>query len=289
MRLILQNEYGSFEIGGGSHKKARLLDMVGLGTIGKNVSTLSFVSQAGKSVQNIRETERTITMSFDFFGDAHEVLKLYKIICHPFELFFSTALGRRKISAIVTQATETEKIIYNKWNKIAIQMVCYNPYFNDWYSSRLALASIADHFPNVQDADGWSVELPAVASTRESRQEIVNRGDVVLYPILYISNKSVLAALSDEHGLIITNHTTGARITLNYEIGANEEVIIDLPKRAINSSRNGNITSSISDDTVLSDFYLAVGRNDIEVTSLNISDVLVVDIEYNNNYLTVVI
>lgn len=51
MLITLKNEFGTFEIGGGRHKCARLTDISGLGISGKEITSVVFPSQAGHTVK----------------------------------------------------------------------------------------------------------------------------------------------------------------------------------------------------------------------------------------------
>lgn len=289
MRIILQNEYGKFEIGGGSHSVARLLKYDGLGTVSKSAKKITFVNQPGSVMQSMRDNERTITLSFDFYGNQKKVEDLYNIICHPVNILFVTSRYRRKIQGVITDTTQAINIIYGIWQSIAIQFICNNPYFNDWENTLLPLANIENQFPNLQESDGWFVNLPAVATMIKNSAIITNKGDTILYPILHIRNISTAISSSGEHGIIIKNNTTGKIIEFNHFITSGEIITADIPNRKITSNISGDITKYISDDTVLSDFFLEIGDNEISVESLDIADVLTVDIEYNNNYMAVVL
>lgn len=287
MRIVIKNEYGEFEIGGTT--KTKLLEITGIGVAGKEADIKSFATQPGTVTRSVRDTERTISLSLDFWGSPRTVEKLYKIIYHPVEIWFYLDYCSRKITGRLIDATDITNIIYRKWQSVILQFTCDDPYFHDLYDIKEGLATITDHFPNLEENGEWYIELPAVATSSSARNIIRNEGGTRLYPKLYIQNIGQISALSDEYGVIITNHTTGKKITLNYEITGDDIVTVDVAKRRITNSSGDNITNYISDDTVLSDFYLELGDNDISVTTLNGDDIMLVDVEYNNNYIAVVI
>lgn len=289
MKIVLKNECGEFEIGGGSNPKARLLETAGLGLPGKEIQSVTFEEQSGRTTTGSRDVERTITLSIDFFGDVFEMERLYRILHKPVELQFFVGMKRRRISGRCVSSTDIETIIYHRWNKAVLQFVCDDPYFHDFVPIEAAISANEDRFPNVNTDGEWYIQLPAVATVRHSVATITNRGDTILYPVIHLQNNKTVNTLADEYGITLTNATTGKVITLNYDITAGEEVTIDLSKRKIYSSTNGNITNCISDDTVLSDFYLDIGDNVISVDSANISDNIFAVAEYSNNYVAVVI
>lgn len=285
MRLIIQNEYGKFEIGGFNHPIARLQQCNGLGTIKKKINSVNFVGQIGSTVQSIEINERTITLKFDFYGDAKKVEDLYKILSESVELVFVTDRYRRKIKGYVIVDIQTSNIIYGAWQDVIIQFFCPYPYFNDLEDIILPVSRITNKFPNLQESDGWYIQLPAVATEQNSSSIITNYGDTILYPIFIIKGMDDVVCDS----IIIKNKTTDKQIVINRNIAKNEEIIIDLPNRKIKSSVSGDITKYISDDTILSDFFLNVGDNEIEVTSSNALKTIIANIQYNNNYVSVVL
>lgn len=289
MRLILQNEYGTFEAGGGAHAAARITDIAGTGLLSKEVSSISIAGQPGRTVTNVRDTERTITIAFEILGDVREIEKLYRCVYHPADIIFFLGDRRRKITGRCVNAADAEKIIYHRLNKLVLQFTCDDPYFHDDISIVQPLSTVINHFPNVNVGGDWFVQLPAVATTCITAAVIANSGDTIVYPVLHISNISSVSAQTPEHGLVITNNTTGRQIEIDCDVTAGDEITVDLPKRKIHSRMYGNITNCISDDTVLSDFYLAVGDNNIAVESISYSDMLAVTIEFDNNYAAVMI
>lgn len=287
MRIVIKNEYGSFVCCGARDKgTARIQAIEGLGTPEKEISSVTFAGTAGFSFQSTRDTERTITLTADFFAEPREVQKLYRIIYRPVELYIYAGSVRRRISGIIARATEADKIIYHRWQAITLQIICSDPYFHDFDSTLLPIATYEDKLPNVYEA-AWYVSLPAVATASYTRRTIQNLGDTVLYPVIYVSDISGLSA--EGSYIAVTNKTTGAAVRIERTFSAGDTVTIDIPHRKITSAADGSITTAISDDTVLGDFYLECGENDIEVTSGNPSNVPHAEIRYNNNYAAVVI
>ncbi len=288
-RIVLENEYGSFEIGGGSHENARLQAIEGIGVPAKEQKTIVFEGQPGKTLKQSRDLERTITMLFDFLGDERTVCKLYKIIYHPVTLYFYLSNGeRRKITGHCTQSTDISKIIYHKWQSIALQFTCMDPYFYDFYETEKAISKNEDQWPNMNENGEWQIEIPSVATKRSNEASIYNYGDVDIYPVITLQSHdtAVVALAETETKIILNNLTTGKSITFNYVISSGELITIDLPKRMIISSKNGDITNCISDDTVLGDFYLQMCNNDM---SINADGDIFAVATFFNKYISVVI
>ena len=287
MLIKLQNEFGSFEVGGGSHPIARLTQITGIGIPAKEDTTITFEGQAGNTLTSVRDTTRTITMSFDFYGDEREVEKLYRIIYRSVTLTFYAGNRRRKIECLCKVATEIEKIIYHRWQKIVLQFLCYDPYFYDVCNIQQPVSMITDQLPNVNENTEWYMQLPAVATVRSNCTMVKNQGDIDIHPIITLKSNQGISLLSEDNYIILRNLTTSKALTINYAMGADEVVKIDLPNRAIISNVNGDITSYISSDTVLGDFILQLGNNEIEIESTN-NDIFAI-IEYSNKYISVVI
>lgn len=288
MRIVIQNDFGKFEIGGGRDKKARLITIEGIGIPAKDDTTIVFEGQAGKTVTGSRDLERVITMSLDFSGDECEVEKLYRIIHKPVEILFFLGNRRRMIRGRCTTATDITGIIYHRLQSAVLQFVCYNPYFLDFNKTVKAISANEDQFPNTNMDGKWYVELPAKATLRSSKASIYNYGDVEIYPLITLQNNKTIDTLSDNSSITLSNLTTGKDVILEYQMSAGENVIIDLENRAITSDINGSIVSCISDDTVLSDFYLEVGKNDIVIEAGSAENIFAVA-HYFNQYVSVVI
>ena len=94
--------------------------------------------------------------------------------------------------------------------------------------------------------------------------------------------------MDENKGYKITNLTTNKMIWLKYEAAAGEIIKIDIPKRTITSSINGNILVNISDDTFLSDFYLTKGQNLVNVLNYNTNETIKVECIHNNSYIEAV-
>ncbi len=285
MKMIIKNEFGSFELGGGCNSSARIQSIVGLGLPTKEVERVNFSSQPGQSTKSVRDLSRTITVAFDFNGGQKEIERLYRILYHPVELLFTFGTRKRKISARCINPQEVESIMYQKLYRYAIQFVCDNPYFNDFHNTKIAVFNRADQFPNVSEDGNWYVQLPAVATERTITANILNSGEIEVYPIIHIYNSAgQIALMSGFGGIMITNESTGAKIILEYSPADGEEITIDLAKRKITSNTSGSIIDYITDDTDLSKFILQLGDNKITCENLTGSGNLSAIVEYTNNY-----
>ncbi len=289
IRIELRNKNGSLEIGGSNHPSARLQQIKGIGLPAKEPETVVFAGQPGQIYQSIRDTHRTITMAIDFYGGPLQLEQINKLIYDEVEIRITSGRYRRKIKGICINPEEVESLIYHKWYKLVLQFVCNNPYFNDFVDTNVVISQRDNMFPNLFEDGAWMLSLPAVATVRIHRTGITNYGLINIYPILTINTNSISEVQSlSGSGLEIYNETTDKKIFLEYELKAEENVTVDLPRRKIISDLSGTITNCISDDTVLSDFYLQPGENIISVTNYTSAEVSV-SINYNNCYVSAVI
>ena len=286
MQIILKNKYGEFIIGRGGHGK--IIEIDGLGLPKKETQTVTYAGQAGQTTISLRDMPRTISMSIDFKGNQDNVLRLYKMLYFEVDIIIISGDVRRKCKGVCTNPQDVESIIYHRMYKAAIQFVCDDPYFHDLSETVFDVNRRTDKFPNVLENGSWYVSLPAVATERVNNAGITNKGAIKIYPIIEIYNNSIYTSGSPV-GLVVTNHSTGKSITIDRNMKANEKITIDLPHRKIISDIDGSIISFISDDTVLSEFYLDVGTNDIEIINKNTNQDTASIIRYNNNYEAAVI
>ena len=279
MRLILQNERGAFEIGGGNHSAARLLEIKGLSPPEKDLETEVCEGGAGDYVKNMRDKSRTITMSLDLYGDENDIYRLYRILSRPLTIRFYLGDVRRKIAAICINETEIESVIYRRLQKVALQFYCANPYFHDFTPKIYAVAQATDMFPNDITSDGKqaiNLDVGSIATKKDTVARVKNMGDTIVYPTVAISNnesplKSGDRLPGDNNNVdnvtgttvTVTNATTGKSMTIDYTPEQGEKITFDLENRKITSDSKGDITKYITDDTILGDMYFDCGINEI--------------------------
>ena len=152
----------------------------------------------------------------------------------------------------------------------------------------MPLHQYVNNFPNAYEDGKWLVSLPAVATERLTRISVENKGVTKIYPKIAVRKTNATVGTSSSYGLKLINHTTGKTLEIDYRLTGTSDITVDLRRRNITDG-NTNITPYISDDTVLSDFYLTPGENDIEVVTLDNADLISVDLTFNNNYIGVAI
>ena len=270
-----KNEYGSI-VFGGADADIRTQSVDGLGNPTADYQTIEFADGNGVVTVGRRDLPRAITLSADIRNDddGHIRRKISKILHSDGSLYCIFNSQRRRIECKVIQPPQFVRVgsgIYS----FAVQWQADYPYFSDWYDTTVQLYSVKPMLTT-------ETVLPAVFSKRISRAVIDNNGDVNIYPTLKIVNTNTA---SDTTGTVtITNHSTGAFIKLNHVLADGEAVTADIKHRRIESSVHGDITNKISDDTVLADFVLVLGTNDIEFVNTSIGQELNATATYCNEY-----
>lgn len=282
MRIEIRSKNGSFEIGGGNHPVGRLLEIDGLGFPSSTVQQSTFAGMPGYVASDRTDNARTITMSVDLSMDASGIEKIYKVLQEECEIIFFLKRKWRKIKGICLNPSDAEKIILGNLYKLVMQFECPHPYFTDFSPVKISLSTRIDQFPTtIEDGQGY-ITLPAVATKRYSSKAVTNNGDTVIYPTITVTAKEDLESIK------ICNLTTGKHLTLQYEIAADEKIIIDIKNREITSDIHGSVLNKITDDTILSDFYLDCGDNELTVADIE-TGVVEAIISYENQYKAVMI
>ncbi len=284
MQVTFKNEYGTLDFkGGGNKERLRLLKIEGLGLPKKEYNVTGYSGQPGQELISQKDLARTITLSADITPIQttlqNEIKRMAKILYYPGELTIRSNGVRRSISCRCTSFDEPER--FGKTiAKAVLQFVCDNPYFTDEEAETKSIYYVTNNIKG-------SFKLPMAFSSRLSRGNVINLGDadsepkILLYTEVFVENP-------ETYGINIINHTTGQSIKLEHYMQEGEEIIIDIPNRKITSNKKGDIISAMSKDTFLSNFWLGVGNNDIEVIDSAVGERISVVMEYNNKYLEAV-
>lgn len=282
MEIVIQNKNGRLEIGGGSHPTAKLLAIEGLGLPTVEAETIKYTGQAGYKILNRVDMHRTITMSLDFNGVPFDVMKIYRLLQEECEILFFLGGRRRKIKGICLNPTEAENIIFRRMYKLVLQFVCETPYFEDFSDKVINLSTRTDLFPTSFEGGLGYITLPAVATKRTAAVSILNNGDMDIYPTIKLTAEEVSSVLT------VSNITTGKNIVINKTITDGEVIVIDVASRTITSDKDGSLLNYLSNDTLMSEFVIQKGNNDILVTNGGLN-APTGQISYKNQYKAVVL
>lgn len=287
--VIYENEKGRLHFTGGGrrHRERELLlkAVAGLGLPNKEYNVTGFAGQAGQELIAEKDMARVITLSFDLCarGGLQQALRhVLEVLYAPGVLTVASRGMQRKIACRCSGVEEPERHSEGIWGMV-VQFTCDIPYFTGSETEQKTLFSR-------EDLVSGSFTLPCVFTERISRRTVVNHGDVPSEPVITLHNTSAesAAALSEDYGIFIQNHSTGQHLLLLCRTSPGEVIRVDIPGRQIVSSLSGDITACISRDTFLSNFQLVPGENDLEVTNYNTEEALSVVLSYENLYVEAV-
>ncbi len=284
-RIIFENELGALSMGGGSHPSMNVTDISGFSNPKKELKTAVFGSGPGSVTTSARDTARTLTVAGTFRGLPLEVRKIYDILsCEGILSVYFHRL-KRQIKCRCVDGDEFTRISKDGFYRFALQFLADSPYFSDCEETYIPIFSRINKVKT-------TFTLPCVFTERICRVTVHNSGDIAVFPAIFVrgaSSAENLAALqSEEHGVLITNQTSGGKIHLKHTVRCGETVTIDVKNRKIRSDIAGNITNKISDDTVLSSFFLGLGDNVISVDNYDTDTELSAQLTFKNEYRTAV-
>lgn len=264
---------------GGPFSDIQITKMSGFELPAKSYDTIEFAGENGVTTTGSKDMARTLTISGDIFGGQKKIAEVLKALYYEGTLYCEFGFIKRKIDCKVINMDDVERYGLSEINGFTVQFQADYPYFNDFNDT---IKSISGR----KDLINGEFLLPCVWTEYLQRGVINNTGDKIIFPTIRITSPT--ATESKSAMITITNNTTKAFIKLDYVMQKNEIIAVDLSTRRIKSNINGNITNKISDDTVLSNFYLDIGENDISFETDADGQVLTADVEYNRIYLMAV-
>lgn len=275
MQIIIENEYGRLCMGGSRHPYFRITDAEGLGFIVPERNVCTYAESDGQSVISTVYGARTITISAEMMsGGIIGREDILRIISDDVLIKTEKGSKRRQINARCISFDEGKA--NRAFRKVVFQFICDSPYFEDWTYTK------CDLFNREGKIIGGVTEFDTAFSVRSNTANIYNKGDYAAEPII-----SVYCSADSEDDITIKNNSGGAICKLCGGVTGGEVIRIDIPERCITSNLRGDITNSISEDTVLSKFVLKKGHNSFEVNSENVG--IECGIEYKNKYMEAII
>lgn len=246
MLIVIKNEYGKLEIGGGHHQKCRMISIDGIGVPARTASTIKFSGAPGNKIIEATHNNRVITMSFDVSCDSNELMKIYRIFQDKCEILFYLGNGvRRKISGICLEDTQITTIKNDSLYSVVVQFYCESPYFTDFTPTEISLHTRIDNLPTSFESGVGYITLPVIATTRTATVKITNFGSIPSYPTIKIIAKEAFNQVS------IFNQTTNSQIDVLKAISYGEEIIFNFSERKITSNVDGSLLNYLSDSSLL--------------------------------------
>lgn len=278
MQLIYENELGRISLGGGSDNTFNIIEISGLSFPETNANTVRFSGVPGQTVVSVDVLERTITISGDIKDKTGMMVqKAATVFSKSGILYVASNSRKRRIASRCTSFNpEKRKGIYVPFT---LQLVCDSPYFED-------ISQTSESVLKKEKLLSSPFILPAMLSKRVTQARIINRGTCENEPVFEITCNED-AACPD--GIVIKNLTTGKEITLLTDVLKNEIITVDIFKRKISSNIRGNLLGTLSQNSILSNIYLAVGINDIWANAENEPELLSIVCKYRNNYVEALI
>lgn len=279
--LIIKNKHGC--ISAGSLSRVKLTSVDGVGLPQKTSTSVTFANSPGAFTTSVVDSYRTITIAGDFYGDRNDVKGIYKILYDECTLQFINGTEHRQIVGRCLNPDDITKVGGGIW-KFVFQFRCDDPYFYDFHDNKIGVFKRTDLWPN----EGDLVKLPSIATQRTTEVDIINCGDLEIYPTITVTNTGSNGSENDE--LMIKNTTTHTFVKIQHAFKPGETVTFNLADREVISSEDGEITTKITNDTRLDRFLLETGTNHISVsTSSNNALELTCMLIYRNKFLSAVV
>lgn len=245
----------------------------------KNYEEIEFAGENGMTTTGSKDMARTMTISGDIYGDRKMLQGVFKAFYYPGTLYCEFGTIKRKIGCKTIRMDDVTRHGRSGISSFVVQLQADYPYFNDFQDT---VKSVSGR----KDLINGAFVLPCVWTEYVQSGIVKNTGDKIVFPSISITAPN--ATESTEATITLSNNTTGAFIKLNYVMQEGETITIDLETRRIRSSINGTITNKISDDTALSEFYLAIGDNEISFETDAANQALTAIVTFNRLYLMAV-
>ncbi|MBQ2968665.1 MAG: hypothetical protein IJE10_11180 [Clostridia bacterium] len=290
LKITYKNEYGEIHMGASalSGLPLNVTALVGFKPPDQEAQSKVFSKAPGCVTTDIRDIQRTLTISGTFHGTSFDVQNMYSILYHPGTLVLDFVTGSKKIECRMITSEGFTKVGKGDLYNFVLQFQADYPYFSDVEETTVYVFERVDMINNGEDAT-YTFQLPAVFTERRTTAEVELRGEKNVYPIIYVANGVADAAvLSLDSGIYLKNEITGAEIDFQYTPEIGEVVRIDLPNRRITNNKGDVLTNYISDSTVLSDFMLKPGKNTIYALNRNAGQDITVYLTYHSEYVSAV-
>lgn len=270
MKIRFENDLG--KIGFGKGELFEIIEAEGLGFLAKTRNITGFSGFDGQYCLGESLGARVITIKGDTKADERTIRKIIRILGESGSVEVYTNSGKRCIDAVCTNLEFCAK--GRVYKEFIVQFTADYPFFTDKNYRTVNLFKRTKLIKS-------PFELPMVLSVRDSTAEIYNGGDIKTEPIFEITASSESAAT--DGAVVIENTVTGASLTILHNMTENERVTVSIPERTVVSDVYGDIASSLSNDSFLSDLTLERGENTIKVTNESGAQICAV-CRYKNRY-----
>lgn len=256
MEIQFKNDSGTVRFLGYGRGGWRLIDVTGLGIAPRSFETVSYSNEAGQKTLSITPGARTITVSAEVNAGSRNaraaaVSRAIRILSKPGELTVRT-FRERCAKCCLGDMQEGERS--GNFRRYALQFICDSPYFTDVYDTVVPMYERTDLL-----RDNFVIGDGVILTKRIAGGRIVNDGDEICEGVLTLA-----ASGAGEADVVITNSAAGGAIKLH--VGAGHTYKIDLEERTITDEEGRSALNILADESYLSDFYIAVGENEVKFT-----------------------
>ena len=273
MRLIFENELGSFEMTGGGDAEIRVTKINGIGVQPYERQLLTSYDFDGAAESARRFPARSITVAGDIMNGSRRVAELMRILSEPCRMVLSGSGIER---AIQVSAAEAEFGSRNgPYMSFALSLACDDPYFYDTEETVCGLF-VRNKLINAQTV------LPAVFSTRVNEADVEVNGDRAVEPVIEILGGE---AKEGDGSIAVENLTDAKVFTIDYVPKKDECITIDIANRTITSDIEGNIIKYISDDSFMSDLVIENNKTRLRAIGYGATGTMSAYIRYKNKYI----
>ncbi len=278
-RLRYVSAGGIIDMGGGDSPSLNLTQLSGFGLPPKLYETVEFATENGVTTIGKKDGARTMTISGDLMGGQNEIMKMLQAFYYDGELFCDFGRIKRKISCKCINLDDIERHNNCGINGFTVQFQADYPYFTDYHTTSHAIVGYRNLVTD-------TFTLPCVFTETVREGEVHNSGDLIAYPVITITSSA--EPEEEDTTLSLVNETTGAFIKVQHVLQKDEVITMDLNERSVISSISGNLSSKVTDDTVLSGFYFDVGTNKIKFDTTDLSQPISAMATYSKLYLMAV-
>ncbi len=254
MILTYSNNLGTLKFYGNGGHSLNICTIDGLEPPAKQRRVQSYIGEDGCFESSSQYNQRIITLSGDTAKNDSGILKnAARILSYGGALEIEAGGTARKIT--VNDATLSVGKRYGAYTAFVVQFICDYPHFSDVKMTETAIFKKDNKLSSVS-------KFPLILTERIADGFVNNTGDVRIYPTVTVKKLSDKAG---ENTVTITNATTGKAISFNKAMALGEEIVIDIKKRTVTSSIDGNSLATLDRAYSLSDMWCDLGINNIKV------------------------
>lgn len=278
IRLTYRNRAGTVTMDGGGRGAIRMIALDGLGMPDKSFQVAQYAQQPGQETLFYTDNARSITVKCDIVagvGRRNELSRVIGVFNEPGTLTVDTDARRRDINCYCNVFESLDR--HYGIQAFSVQFTADDPYFAD-------AVEFTENVVEVADLLKTTFTLPTVFSKITTEADVINGGHIKSEPTFEVRNTG--AAFVDKE-IIIFNDTTGQKISFTTSMGKESIVIVDVKNREILQD-GSDITHNITDDTYLSDFWLAPGSNHIRAETTDKSLGIGMCCKHKNRYIEAV-